>query len=639
MENQPTVTASGRLDFAAKPSERANPEEFLESFDIASVPTEPGCYIMYSEDDIPIYVGKANNLRARIRTYITERDSRHTVKFLMRRVAHMQFLVTTTEKEALLLENSLIKQHKPQYNIRLKDDKTYVSIRIDLREEFPRFTVVRRYKKDGARYFGPYSSAQSVRETMRQLHRLFPLRRCSDTVMRTRKRPCLYYQMGQCPGFCVGIVDRDAYHETLEQAIMVLEGRSNELERQLRERIERHVDALEFEAAAVLRDRLFALQRTVERQRTVAVPGAEDRDIFGYYTEGRYAEIQLLYFRGGKMLGGRSWSFAQFEVPMEELFGSFLLQFYAQNAVIPAEIIIPLDLEDAATLAEILSEERGLKVAVMRPQRGDKVALVEMAMRNAQSSFQEKRMADKAQADLLEQLRQTLLLQAVPHRMECYDISNIQGDKPVGSMVTFDDAKPNKARYRRFAIRAVEGQDDFAMLREVLLRRFRKGPEDKDLPDLIVIDGGKGQLNVALAALKDLGIDIPAVSIAKSRPGEEGPSPERFFIPGRMNPIVPPQHSAVVHLMARLRDEAHRFAITYHRARRAKSTLRTSLTEIPGIGPARARALLNKFGSLAKIRECSADEIAGTPGFNQTLAQAVYDRLRGNTDDAKGEDS
>lgn len=628
MVPQPTVTASERLDFADTPSKRENAEELLRSFEITSVPTAPGCYIMMDEEDRPIYVGKANNLRARLRTYLAERDSRYMVKFLMRRVAHVQFLVTTNEKEALLLENSLIKQYKPQYNIRLKDDKTYVSIRLDLREDFPRFTIVRRYKKDGARYFGPYSSAQSVRETLRQLHKMFPLRRCSDTVMKNRNRPCLYYQMGQCPGFCVGLVDKDAYHEVLEQAMMVLDGRSNELEKLLREQIERNVEKLDFEKAATLRDRLFALQRTVERQRTVAVPGTEDRDVFGYYSEGRYTEIQILFFRGGKMLGGRSYSFPKSEMPLPELISSFLRQYYSQTAKIPAELLVPVEFEDADTLAEILTEQRGTKVVVHCPRRGDKKALVEMAMRNAETSFHEKRLAQKAQADLLDQVKRAFSLPAVPHRIECYDISNIQGEKPVGSLVSFLDAQPDKARYRHFAIRAVEGQDDYAMLREVLMRRFRQGPETPDMPDLVMIDGGKGQLNVAVTVFKDLQMELPAISIAKSRPEETGPTPERFFVPGRANPIIPPQHGPVVRLMTRIRDEAHRFAVTYHRKRRKKATLRTALTDINGIGPARARALLNKFGSLARIRESSVQEIAEVPGLSEQLAQSVLEHLR-----------
>jgi excinuclease ABC subunit C len=612
----------------ARPSERRSAEDFLNAFDVSSVPTAPGCYIMRDEQEQPIYVGKAKNLRARLRQYVNDQDSRYSVQFLMRRVADVEFLVTSNEKEALLLENSLIKQYKPRYNVRLKDDKTYISLRVSLREDFPRVTVVRRYKKDGAKYFGPYSSAQAVRETLRFIHRLFPLRRCSDAVMNNRARPCLYHQMKQCLAPCVGLVSGEAYHEVVNQVTMVLDGRNAELEKTLLQQIREHADRLEFEQAAALRDRLRDLQRTVEPQRTVAVPGKEDRDVFGVYTHGRLCELQVLFFRGGKMLGGRSFSFVQREMPIDEVLSSFLLQYYGSAPAIPPEVLVPMELEEREALADLLTEHRGAKVTVHCPQRGDMRALVEMAARNAKSSFEEKQLAAKANADLLEQVRVALKLEKTPRRIECYDISTIQGEKSVGAMVTFEGGMPNKSRYRRFAIRRVEGQDDFGMLREVLLRRFKKAVEENDLPDLVVIDGGRGQLNVALAVFEDLGIDdLPAIGMAKARSQAGERSPERFVLPGRVNPLILSQQSPVVHLMVRLRDEAHRFAITYHRAQRKRATLRTPLTEIPGIGPARARTLLNTLGSLATIRASSVEEIAGLPGFNDSLAQRVKDYI------------
>jgi len=629
MSEQPTITSSERLELGQKPSRRKSPEEFLESFDLSTVPSAPGCYIMYDEKGRPIYVGKAKNLRARVRTYITERDSRYSVKFLMRRVANIEFLVTTNEKEALLLENSLIKQYRPRYNVRLKDDKTYVSVRLNVQDEFPRLTIVRRYKKDGARYFGPYSSAQAVRETIKQIHRIFPLRRCSDNVLRNRTRPCLYCQMGQCMGPCDNQADKEAYREMVEQVILVLEGRSDELEKRLVDQIQKYADELEFEKAAEVRDRLAALRKTVERQRTVAVPGEEDRDVFGYYERGRFAELQVLFFRGGKLLGGRAWTFKEREMPLDELVSSFILQYYSQAPAVPAEVLIPLELESADIMAEILAEQRGGRVNVHWPQRGEKRALVDLAMRNAASSFKEKQLAEAANRDLLEQVRKTLHLPKTPNRIECYDISTLQGERPVGSMAVFENGEPAKSRYRHYAIRNVQGQDDYAMLREVLLRRFRRAVEEHDLPDLVLIDGGKGQLNVAVAVLRDLGLeDVPAASIAKSRAEAGETSPERFFLPGRANPIVPSQHGPVVRLLARIRDEAHRFAITYHRKRRSKATLRTVLTEIPGVGPKRAKTLLNKFGSVAKIREATEQQIAALPGFSGTLAKTILERLQ-----------
>ena len=618
-----------RLELAVAPEQRRDAADFLAHFDVSQAPGSPGCYIMQDAKGRPIYVGKAKNLRARLRNYVNASDSRYSVKFLMRRVARIDFLVTATEKEALLLENSLIKQYHPRYNVRLRDDKTFISLRFDPREEFPRLTVVRRFKKDGARYFGPYHDAASVRQTLREIQRLFPLRTCSDHVLHNRSRPCLYYQMKQCLAPCAGYVNREAYHEIAEQAVMVLDGRSAELEKTLLEKIGRHAEALEYEAAAVLRDRLYALRRTMEKQRTVILAGAEDRDVFGLYSEGRFTEIQILFYRGGKMLGGRGYSFEYREMPDDELLSSFLLQFYAQAQIIPSEILLPLALEDADTLAGILSEERGGRVSVLCPQRGEKRALIDLAQRNAKNGFAEKRLADKAVRDTLEQIRRILNLPRSPERIECFDVSTIQGESTVAAMVVFENGLPAKGRYRRFSMRGVTGQDDFASLREALMRRYTRAIAENDLPDLLLIDGGKGQLNVAGAVLKDLGIeDLPHAGIAKARAGESGAgAAERFFLPGRMNPVIPPQSGPVVHLLARIRDEAHRFAIGFHRQRRTKAGLASVLTEIPGIGPAKARTLLNRLGSVAKIRETPVEAIAALPGFNPGLAEAVLRHL------------
>ncbi len=638
MARSPNITSSERIELGREPSRRHSPEAFLQTFDVARVTTSPGCYIMSDEKGRPIYVGKAKNLRARLRQYLNESDSRYSVKFLMKRVAHIELLVTTSEKEALLLENSLIKQHKPRYNFRLKDDKTYVSLRLNLREDFPRVTIVRRYKKDGARYFGPYASAQSVRETLRMIRRIFPLRLCTDHVLHNRTRPCLYYQMKQCTAPCVSFIEPAAYHEIVDQVVMLLDGRSADLEKRLREQMGKCAEDLEFEKAAVVRDRLQALQRTIERQRTVALPGSEDRDVIGFYGEGRFTEIQVIFFRAGKMVGGRAYSFEQCEMPIDELLSSFLIQYSAQIPTIPTEILVPVELEDAASLEEVLTEQHGVAISILCPQRGDKRALIELATRNAERSFHEKQLAEQANRDLLEQVRRTFKLGKLPRRVECFDVSTLQGDRAVGSMVTFEGGVPNKSRYRRFAVRTVEGQDDYAMLREILLRRFRRGIEENDLPDLAVIDGGKGQLGVARAVFEDLGIDdLPALGIAKSRAEGVGHSPERFFIPGRANPIIPPQHGAVVQFMVRLRDEAHRFAITYHRKQRSRATLRTSLTDIPGVGPARAKLLLTRLGSIAKIRASSVEAIAALPGFSENLARIVLERLAEEQSKPEGE--
>lgn len=607
---------------------RGTVAEFQASFELARVPQEPGCYIMKDEGGHTIYVGKAKHLRARIRSYLNETDSRYSVKFLMRRVARIDFLVTASEKEALLLENSLIKQNRPRYNVRLKDDKTFISLRLDTRQDFPRITIVRRYKKDGAKYFGPYHDATSLRKTLRYIQRTFPLRTCTDHVMKHRDRPCLYHQLGQCVAPCVKLATREQYHEVVAQTVLALEGRSAELEKHLLEKIQALAKALAYEEAAVLRDRLFALRKTFERQRTDLGAG-NDYDVFGLYQQGRYTEIQVLFYRNGKMLGARSFSFERTEMPAEELLSSMVLQYYADAPVVPAEVLLPLAVEAAEALAEILTERRGAKVGLAVPQRGAKLALVELANKNAQRSFEDKRLSEKSDRDLLEEVKKALLLPALPERIECFDISTFQGDKTVASMVVFESGQAAKARYRHFTMKTVEGQDDFASMREALLRRYTRAIEENDLPSLVLIDGGKGQLNVASAVFKDLGLDdLPHASIAKSRTLEGGgASPERFFVPGRMNPILLPQNGPVVQYLARIRDEAHRFAITHNRKRRSKATLRTSLTEIPGVGPTRARALLKHFGSVTRVREATLAELVEAPGVSAALAETIHAAL------------
>ncbi len=596
----------------------------------ADAPTQPGCYLMKDAAGHILYVGKAINLRQRIRSYVNETDTRANVRFLMRRVASIDYLVVATEKEALLLENSLIKQHKPRYNVRLKDDKTYLSLRLNPHEDFPRITIVRRFQRDGARYFGPYHDATAARKTLRQIQRLFPMRLCSDNVLHNRTRPCLYYQMGQCLAPCVGLVNREAYHELVEQVMLVLEGRSTELEKRLMEKIRALADALRFEEAAALRDRLRDLGLTLERQRTVVAGSVEDRDVFGVHTEGRFTELQVLFYRGGKLLGGRSWSFEAHDMPLAEVLGSFLLQYYDTAPVVPREVIVPVEVDEAEVLAALLSEKRNGRVEILFPQRGDKLKLVELATRNAERSAAEKKMADKAAKDALELIQKTLKLPRLPERIECFDVSTTQGDKTVASMAVFEGGLPAKQRYRKYAMRSVEGQDDFASLREALMRRYTRAVEENDLPDLVLIDGGRGQLGVADAVLKDLGLDdLPHASIAKSRPEEGGSqSPERFFLPGRVNPIIPPQHGPVVRTLARLRDEAHRFAVTYHRQKRSKAVLSSALLGVPGLGPKRAKALLTALGSVARIRGASPAEIAAVPGFSEKLARVVVQHLQ-----------
>lgn len=596
----------------------------LTDFRLAETPQGPGCYLMRDTKDKVVYVGKAKNLRARLRSYLNENDTRYTVKFLLNRVGSIECLVTNTEKEAVLLENSLIKQYKPRYNVRLKDDKTYVSLKLNVRHEYPRLTVTRQHAKDGSKYYGPYSSAGAVRQTIRQFQKLFPLRLCRDSVLYNRARPCLYYQMKQCAAPCVGKVTPEDYKAIVRQVELAIEGRNDELERSFLEQIRTLSEALNFEEAATVRDRLFALRKTLERQKAVTVGEAGDRDVFGVHTEGRFREMQVMFFRSGKMVGGRSYTLKNGEMPLEEILGSFVLQYYADAPLIPDEVLLPVEIDEAETLEEILMDQRGKRVRIHSPQRGEKRQLLELAAKNAAQSFAEKRLKEEAQSDMLRDIQEKLGLAALPNRIECFDIATIQGEKTVGAMVVFEGGNPSKGRYRKFAVRGAQ-HDDFASMREVLLRRYQRAVEENDLPDLVLIDGGKGQLGVARTVLEDLGIEhIGLVAIAKSRAEEGGShSPERFFVPGRKNPIILPQHSPVVLYMARIRDETHRFVNTFHRKRRTKSALSTPLVEIPGVGPKRARQLLQHFGSMARLREATVEEIAQTPGFSSQLAATV----------------
>jgi excinuclease ABC subunit C len=597
--------------------------------DLNAVPTQPGCYLMLGEHGKVLYVGKAKNLRSRLRAYLNATDSRYSVTFLMRRVKDIQWLTTENEKEALLLENNLIKQHKPRYNVRLRDDKTYVSLRIRTDHPFPRLEVVRQYKQDGAKYFGPYQSAHEVRDIVRQLQRFFPLRTCSDYVLKTRTRPCVYYQMKRCAAPCVGYVNPEAYAEWIKDIVLILQGRCEELERRILDQIRAHSDKLEFEQAAALRDRLFAFRRMLDVQRATHADSAIDRDVFGIFTAGRHVEICILFYRGGRMVGSRKIALERADLPLEEWLASFLLQYYAQSPTVPDEVLVPIELEETEALAEILRDRKGSRVALIAPKRGERNAVLALAEKNAEENYRARLTQEQARADVLQHVQAILHLPSIPRRIECFDISTLQGHRTVGAMVVFENGMPAKQRYRRYEIRGQEGQDDFAALREVLLRRYRRAREENDLPDLVLIDGGKGQLHVAQTALKDLGLEtLPCAAIAKSRSEGGKRSPERFFIPNRSNPIVPPADHPAVLFLSRIRDETHRYVITFHRRQRNKATLKSTLTIIPGVGAKRANLLLTRFGSVPKIAAASPEELMKVPGISATLAQTIHSFLK-----------
>lgn len=612
-----------------------------------ALPARPGVYLLKDRQGKVIYVGKARSLRSRVRTYFRGGDERSQVVFLMQRVGDFESLVTATEKEALILENTLIKQYKPRYNIRLKDDKSYVSVKVTVQDEWPRVLVTRKIVKDGSRYFGPYHSAVSVRETLDTLRKVIPLRTCSDGVFRNRSRPCLEYQIRRCLGPCCLPVDHDAYAAHLREAMLLLAGKRVELVDQLRRDMSAAAEAERFEDAARLRDRLRAIEKTQERQQAVA-HGGGDQDIFGFYREGGFIEAQVLFVRQGKLTGNQAYHLEDFELPDEEVVRALVTQFYQGERYVPDEILLPIDLEDAAVRAEYLGERKGRRVEVLRPQRGDRVRLLEMARENAVQSFRERQDGERQYERTSDELRRKLHLRNAPKRIECVDISTFQGGTAVGSVVAFDEGQADKNGYRRFRVKTVRGQDDFAMMFEVLRRRLTRAQREQQFPDLLVVDGGRGQLNVALAVLRELGIEsIDVVGLAKMRvvraAREEAVerSDERVFLPGRANPVVLRRNSNALFLLQRLRDEAHRFAITYHRALRGRERLRSALDAIPGVGAERRGRLLRAFGSVKRMRAATVEELARVPGISAALATAVraaLDRLGGdgNVDTRRG---
>lgn len=603
---------------------------------IRQLPASPGVYLMRDTDGSIIYIGKARSLRQRVRTYFNAAgDSRYQVKFLMARVADIDVLLTDTEKEALLLENTLIKQHRPRYNLELKDDKTYFSLRLDPREEFPRFTLVRKTPRDGARYFGPYSSATAAREVLRQMTRLFPLRHYPLAACMARKRPCLYHQIGQCSAPCQGLITKSDYLALVEGAMLFLEGKGRLLVAEFKRRMADAAAEMKYEEAARWRDLLHSIQVTVEKQKVVLQGG--DSDLVGYHRQGNRLELAILFIRGGVLSGSRLFSLG-WELEDAAGIAAFLQQYYVGEVFIPAEILLPLQIEEGGALTELLEEARGGRVTITCPQRGTKRELVELACKNAESAIRQRDEAAAAAATTLAELRQRLQLSRIPARIECYDISTIQGRYSVGSGVTFSDGRPDKVNYRRYRIQSVTGQDDFAMLREVFSRRFREDSIAKNgLPDLVVVDGGIGQLNAALEIINELGLEgsFDLVSLAKSRTARDSAaeavlkSDERVFLPGRKNPVVLRQNSSPLLLLAAIRDEAHRFAIEYHRTLRGKEGVASGIDKIPGIGPKRRAALLKKFGSLERLKTCTVEELAAVEGMNRTLAESVREWLGG----------
>jgi excinuclease ABC subunit C len=582
-----------------------------------------------------IYVGKAQNLKSRVRSYFRGGgDGRVQIPQMVERAVDLDVVVTPSAKDALLLENELIKRHKPPFNVRFRDDKQYLGLRLDAREPWPRPTPVRRFKEDGAAYFGPYTSSQSLRDAISNLRRIFPLRSCSDPVFRDyarRGRPCIEYEMKRCLGPCCDLIDAGSYAQLVEGTVLFLRGRSDELLRELTATMERAAADERYEEAARLRDRIGAVEQTVQRQQIVG-ERAIDRDVFGWARRGGEVEVAVLHVRAGRVVGHVSHAFSDIQIDDAEAFGSFLGQYYAvPDRVVPGEVLVAIEPADAEPLREVLGERAGRRVALRAPQRGPLRELVGMANANAELQLAQRLDARESVLATLAELQQRLGLARLPRRIECYDVSTLGGTLAVASRVAFEDGQPDRNGYRRYRIRAAAAGDDFACLREVLSRRLERREIDP-LPDLLMVDGGKGQLGVAVAALRDAGVLLDAVGISKERDGvgdakrvkrHGGLKAEQLHLAARKDALMLAPSSAALLLLQRIRDEAHRFAIEFQRNLRQRVHLTSILEEIGGIGPSKRRSLLRELGSLRAVREATALQLAGVEGVSSADAQRI----------------
>jgi len=580
-----------------------------------------------------IYIGKAVSLWNRVRSYFQKGAKGEKTEMLVRSIADLETMVTHTELEALVLEANLIKKHRPKYNIVLRDDKNYPYLRFDVKAAFPRLEVVRRLKKDGALYYGPYIPAGGMWESLALIRRTFPIAPCKMEFKADKPaRPCIQLQIGRCIGPCTGEVDTRAYHEVVSQVRLFLEGKNRDLLNMLKQHMEEASERMEYERAAELRDRIAKIEGAFEKQKVIS-PGFENQDVIGFASDGGCTDIQALFVRNGILLGRKDFYIDDVRgMSNEELITDFLNQFYAKDMIVPAEVLLPLEVTDRALFESWLTEKRGAKVDVQFPQRGRKRELVQMASDNAAQSLREHLLSRRSKEKILLRLQEELGLANLPRRIEAFDISNIQGTESVASMVSFENNTPDKRNYKKYKIRTVVGPDDFASMAEVIRRRYTKAKEEGLFPDLILIDGGKGQLNAALDVLRELDVHGPdVIGLAKARSGEEGSEREfeRVFLPGVEEPIIMDPMSATTHLVARVRDEAHRFAITYHRKLREKRAVHSELDDISGIGEVRKKALLRHFGSVEKIKQATVEEIVAVQGMSQKAATEIVRYFQG----------
>lgn len=594
----------------------------------ANLPELPGVYLMRDEHQEVIYVGKAKDLRARVRTYFAGGDGRFQIEYLLQRVAALETIITHSEQQAFLLERDLITTYKPRYNIRLKDDKSYLSIRIDESAEWPRIELVRRTENDGARYFGPYAFSSELRAILDLIRKVVPLRSCSDAVLYNRQRPCLEYQIKRCCAPCCLPVDREEYRGLLRQAVSILEGKTAAAEREIRAKMERAADGLQFEEAAAWRDRLNLLERFQAGHSLVSFRG-ENRDVFGLARAGADANLCVLLVRSGRIAETKSFALHDVHVSDEEVLESALQQFYEGGREVPKEILLPCELQNLSMLEASLSAVRGSLVTMLVPQRGSKARLLAMAELNAQQAFNAALTFESEWNQVAQSLAQLVGMRQLPRRIECVDISNFQGSDIVGALVSFCDGVADKSSYRRYSISEQGKPNDFAAIHEVVRRRLARGMEEGDLPDLLVVDGGPGQLSMALQARDELRLPTEIIGLAKMRTQSEVHStdvlrkPERVYLCGREEPVDLVEGEPLTRFLSKIRDEVHRFVITFHRERRSKRVFRSKLDEVRGVSSEHKHRLLRHFKTIDAIAAARTEEIASVGRMPASLARKV----------------